>query len=449
MIPVAPQGRSDAGRVVSKSLPTAAVIIADADLRILHAEGAAFDPRGLAVKDWPGRPLAEVLPAGLRAELEPRYRAALAGVQQSFEYSSADATSMFAAQITPVRAPGGAVTSVVAVMQDITEGLRVIEELSLSEARLRESERLVGVGSWELNPETGAITYCSGFARLVGLPVAGGLELPDFLALVRGEDREIVTEAIGECLKRGSAVCEFGLPGAGGAMRTVVAQGETVWATPGRPTYLRGALLDVTTAREQERERVAAVSLFRQGFDTAPIGMGLTDAQGGRYLRVNDAMCRLLGRSREHMMDASITSLTHPDDRAADDRVRQAMLDRTAPYYEVDKRYLRLDGSAVWATLHVAPVPSADGSVRAFGDDGLVIAPGAFLPVAERYGLISEIDHWVLRQAVELAGRVSQRSSTSRPHRSMTRRSCSSSRPRSGRRRPIPPCWSWRSPRPR
>src|SRR5664280_1293341 len=36
-------------------------------------------------------------------------------------------------------------------------------------------------------------------------------------------------------------------------------------------------------------------------------------------------------------------------------------------------------------------------------EDGSIIAPGEFLPIAERYGLISEIDRWVIRQAVNLA----------------------------------------------
>lgn len=143
------------------------------------------------------------------------------------------------------------------------------------------------------------------------------------------------------------------------------------------------------------------------------------------------------------------------------------MLARSSPSFEVEKRYLRPDGSAVWTALHVAPVRNADGSVQAFfaqivditerkdrevrfeqnvneavwlgrirdaidddrlvlyrqpivdlrtgetvqhelllrmrGEDGSIIAPGDFLPIAERYGLISEIDRWVLRQAVELA----------------------------------------------
>ncbi len=38
------------------------------------------------------------------------------------------------------------------------------------------------------------------------------------------------------------------------------------------------------------------------------------------------------------------------------------------------------------------------------GTNGEVIAPGSFLPVAEKYGMIAEIDHWVISQAARLAG---------------------------------------------
>jgi PAS domain S-box-containing protein len=47
--------------------------------------------------------------------------------------------------------------------------------------------------------------------------------------------------------------------------------------------------------------------------------------------------------------------------------------------------------------------PSQELLLRMIGHDGEVIAPGRFLPVAEKYGLIGEIDRWVIGQAVRLA----------------------------------------------
>src|SRR4029078_8036473 len=54
-------------------------------------------------------------------------------------------------------------------------------------------------------------------------------------------------------------------------------------------------------------------------------------------------------------------------------------------------------------------VPLGDGRpgeellLRMIGRDNEVILPGTFLPVAEKYGLIREIDRWVITQATRLA----------------------------------------------
>ncbi|MDX6587090.1 MAG: hypothetical protein QOI31_1563 [Solirubrobacterales bacterium] len=70
------------------------------------------------------------------------------------------------------------------------------------------------------------------------------------------------------------------------------------------------------------------------------------------------------------------------------------------------KRALAEDKFAVYAQ----PIVSLNGQtadryellVRMLDEDGSVVAPGAFLPVAERFGLISEIDIWMIRQAIGL-----------------------------------------------
>jgi EAL domain-containing protein (putative c-di-GMP-specific phosphodiesterase class I) len=61
--------------------------------------------------------------------------------------------------------------------------------------------------------------------------------------------------------------------------------------------------------------------------------------------------------------------------------------------------------------LHHQPIfdlangaPAADEIlVRMLEPDGSVLPPGAFLPTAERFGLIREIDRWVIAQAIEAA----------------------------------------------
>ncbi|MGH2855938.1 MAG: EAL domain-containing protein, partial [Solirubrobacteraceae bacterium] len=234
---------------------------------------------------------------------------------------------------------------------------------------------------------------------------------------------------------------------------------------------MRGAVLDVTDQRRAERERLSVEALFRQGFDAAQIGMSLSEPTvRGRCLRVNDAMCALLGRAREELLGTSLlASVAHPDDHAEVDAARAGMVSGEASSFRAEHRFFRADGSVAWGSIHVSPVRNADGSVEAFytqliditeskerearlerdvgdaiwlgqirnaldadrlvlhaqpivdlvtgetvqnelllrmvGEDGELVSPGAFLPAAERYGLISEIDRWVIRQAcVSAAG---------------------------------------------
>jgi PAS domain S-box-containing protein len=450
-----------------QAMPGTAVIIIDPDLRIVRADGPAMNTHGHDVEDWPGRLLADVLAADQTEILEPFFRAALAGEHQSFDYWSHDGSRAYWAQITPIRGQEGTVTLVVAVMQDVTERVRTIDKLSVSEARLRESERMVGVGSWEMVTETRVIAYSDGYARLVGLSPGEPLNGERFLRLVHQEDRQIVMEAVADCRRTGSSNCEYRLIRRDGAVRTISARSEVVPANDDRPANLRGTILDVTDARAAERERLEAVTLFQQGFDAAPIGMVLTDPLEWRVVRVNDAMCRLLDLSRESLLGLSVDAVTHPDDQDADRRCRRAMLAGTLASSQLEKRYLRPDGEVVWVALHITPVHGADGSFQAFfsqviditerkerearfeqdvndafwlgrireaidddrlvlysqpivdlrsgetvqqelllrmrDENGSVVVPGDFLPIAERFGLISEIDRWVIRQAVGLA----------------------------------------------
>ena len=59
--------------------------------------------------------------------------------------------------------------------------------------------------------------------------------------------------------------------------------------------------------------------------------------------------------------------------------------------------------------LYSQPIIPAGGTpreellLRMVSRTGEIISPGAFLPVAEKYGLITEIDRWVTTQAIRLA----------------------------------------------
>jgi PAS domain S-box-containing protein len=94
---------------------------------------------------------------------------------------------------------------------------------------------------------------------------------------------------------------------------------------------------------------------FRATFENAPLGIAHVTADG-RWIRVNQALCRILGYPARELITMTFQDVTHPDDRAASrarfDRIRDAKNDR----YDTDKRYLRKDGATVWARVSISRV---------------------------------------------------------------------------------------------
>lgn len=120
---------------------------------------------------------------------------------------------------------------------------------------------------------------------------------------------------------------------------------------------LEARLLDLGAAR---RELEEAEARFRTAFELAPVGMALADLDG-RYLQVNPAFCELVQRRADSLLGTGWQSLTHPDDLGVSETSLEEALRAGLQRYQVENRYLRPDGSAVWVLLSVAVVRRSDG----------------------------------------------------------------------------------------
>ena len=92
-----------------------------------------------------------------------------------------------------------------------------------------------------------------------------------------------------------------------------------------------------------------------------------------------------------HRVDASGSERLSIETIAWPDRLRRAL----------DEDRLVLYAQPI-LDLHADTINHYELLLRLVGDDGELIAPGAFLPVAERRGMILAIDRWVVRNAIKL-----------------------------------------------
>ncbi len=87
---------------------------------------------------------------------------------------------------------------------------------------------------------------------------------------------------------------------------------------------------------------------FRSAFDNAAIGMALVTPEG-RWLQVNQSLCKLLGYSERELMALDYLRVLHPNDLRPALANFKHLLRGKIPSCQMEKRYINKSGQEVWA----------------------------------------------------------------------------------------------------
>lgn len=101
--------------------------------------------------------------------------------------------------------------------------------------------------------------------------------------------------------------------------------------------------------------------MLRDAMEYSSIGMALLDAQG-RWIKVNPALCNMLGYNAAELQALTFQDITHADDLAKDIHLKQQVMDGTITHYTLEKRYRCKDGKIIWANLSLSGVYDADNN---------------------------------------------------------------------------------------
>jgi diguanylate cyclase (GGDEF)-like protein/PAS domain S-box-containing protein len=118
----------------------------------------------------------------------------------------------------------------------------------------------------------------------------------------------------------------------------------------------------VSEREAAERRRREDEARFRTVFDASPLPMGLTVGDTGTYSAVNEALCRLLGRTREELVGASVREILHPDDIPLADPAGAAAAAAPDGRHCVEMRLLHSSGAVVTALVTLAWMDGSGGT---------------------------------------------------------------------------------------
>src|SRR5439155_4473047 len=100
---------------------------------------------------------------------------------------------------------------------------------------------------------------------------------------------------------------------------------------------------------------------FRGTFENAAVGIVHSDS-AGRFLRVNQKFCAIVGYSREELLYKTLQDIIHLDELNAHIEHYESSFARNAPpAFGVERRFLRKDGTTVWVEAYASFQHDASG----------------------------------------------------------------------------------------
>lgn len=115
--------------------------------------------------------------------------------------------------------------------------------------------------------------------------------------------------------------------------------------------------------KEAEYELMLSRESFQNYFENCSVGMSVTSAEKV-WLEVNHSLSKMLGYSKEELEGLTWIDITFPEDVDNNLELFSAMAKGLLDRYEIDKRFVRKDGSIIYTSLSTVCERNPDGSIH-------------------------------------------------------------------------------------
>lgn len=132
----------------------------------------------------------------------------------------------------------------------------------------------------------------------------------------------------------------------------------------GQVTAISGVLLDITVQKEAQIAQREQAEFQRLFYELPLIGMAISSPYSTHWLQVNDRLCEILGYSREELLQLTWSQMTPSPDLERNLELLEGMKAGLTDSYQMQKRFVRWDGSVVQTEIHVRAVREPDGTLK-------------------------------------------------------------------------------------
>jgi PAS domain S-box-containing protein len=290
--------------------------------------------------------------------------------------------------VSLLRSPDGQPKWLLAAITDINARKRSEAAKQQSDEQLRLALEMADIGDWTLDSTSGQMQLSAKTASLLGLPaIPTEISTEERHHCMHPEDVARVDQSILSALQNhGVHQAEYRTLYPDGHWHWVMCRGKGAYDLSGQPTGMVGVTLDITE-RKQTEEALRQTShtlakqvqeqtqeldrskidlrqqeeRFQTIFEYAPIAIVITELSTFRYLKVNQAMCDMMGYSAQELEQKTFLDITHPDDVQEDLKTCHTLIKGEIQQFCLEKRYIRKSGEIIWGSLTVTLIHDPNG----------------------------------------------------------------------------------------
>lgn len=251
---------------------------------------------------------------------------------------------------------------------EVAERKQVEASLRLTQERLQYllSSSPAVIYSCNASGDYGFTSISENTEVIVGYPAQNFLDDSSFwIRCIHPEDVPGVFDNLQKLFEQGHHVHEYRFLHRDGTYRWMRDELKLVHNQVNHSLEILGYWADITEQKQAEAASRESEERFRATFEQAAVGIAHA-ATDGRFLRLNQKFCDIVGYNPEELLCRTLEDITHPLDVPGEWEDLRSLLAGEIDTFTREKRYIRKDHSSVWVNLTVSLVRDSADEAKYF-----------------------------------------------------------------------------------